>query len=149
MNKLTEIEKAYLSGFFDGEGSVSIVMAKPSRWQGRSYHVLRLLIGNTSLDILEWVKSVVGIGHVYKYEPRLEGRKPCYHYKLSGMEAMGFLENLLPYLKVKKRVAELSIEFQKTKNRKSWGSKRVPQDIWNIRERIKEEMSRLNAKGLH
>lgn len=93
----------YLAGFFDGEGNIQF---------GRNKSVpcgLQVRVGQKpqGIEILNQFKWYFG-GSIYEYSS-----KPFYLWEITSKGAANCLNKLLPYLRLKKRQAELAIEFQK------------------------------------
>lgn len=95
----SDADLAYLGGFFDGEGSVSI-----------SGDVLRVSIGQINPAPLERYKYRWGgrLRLVKKTSPH----RDIYHWTIESAKAAGVLEELLPYLIVKRDQAILGMNFQ-------------------------------------
>jgi hypothetical protein len=98
------ISAQYAAGFFDGEGCVNCATNR-----GGSPFV-RILIVNTNLEVLERFKETWG-GDINKNYKSKEHWKQAYTWRLSHTSAGLFLEEILPYLIVKKKQSELAIEF--------------------------------------
>ncbi len=65
-----QVFKAYLCGFFDGEGSF-LVRAKPDpRYRTGKQLVLRIEISQINGEILEYLQSKIQVGHVYYFKKR-------------------------------------------------------------------------------
>lgn len=138
--KLTDIDRGYLAGLIDGEGTIRITRAL------RKWYAPFIQITNTDKTVMDWLQEVFGkkgIGHLYVEKKR---RKP--HYKLkyvyniaSVQGVKQILEQIIDILKIKKRQALLVLKFIKLKERKSdYGV--LPEE-----EKIFEEVRRLNARG--
>lgn len=113
---MTENELSYLAGFFDADGTV-YVAKKPGK-RSANYR-LRIEVGNTNLAILENYKQAFK-GNIYlfiKRSPYKDGynRRPFYRWSLQAHNAMNCLEQLLPFLRVKKRQAQVAIDYQKNR----------------------------------
>ena len=121
--------RAYMAGFFDGEGCVTI-----SRPHSRSNYQLEVNIGNTNREVLEWIQR--------NYGGRLHAlRKPTYYkpysvWQVSGEEAIHFLQLVLPFLKVKREEAELAIRFP------LWGRQgrghNIPEEVKHERQELSD-----------
>ncbi len=99
---VSDIDKAYTAGLFDGEGSVSL-LANPTFW-------LRLDIANTDLNVLQWVQDNFG-GSIHKRNP-IEGSKQQYTWYASNKKIVAsFLAAILPYSKIKREKLLLAQEF--------------------------------------
>jgi len=97
---MTDIDKAYIAGLFDGEGSVSFVFKKAHN--GKRYGKLYARISNTNREVLEWIKNTLGFGFIVINTkiPR-PNRKFCYDFVVAYEKARKFLAVIRPYLKIK------------------------------------------------
>ena len=98
---------AWIAGFFDGEGCLSMSFSPTATsYQNRGQHRLTISLTQNDRAPLDWVSSIFG-GRVRAYS----GRK-SHQWHLTGLDKQrAFLYAVLPYLRVKKRQAELAIEF--------------------------------------
>jgi len=107
---LTDVEKAYLAGFIDGEGCLTIKNGGPNCPNGR----IQLNIYNTNEVILRYIRDKVGFGCVYvgtkegKYNSKA---KTCWRYEVAACQCFVLLSSLLPYLRVKREQAELLLQY--------------------------------------
>ena len=119
-SKLTKLEKSYIAGLFDGEGSVSInkFRTKNPKYKCPSY-VLSLTVTNTNKEVIEWLYTKMdGSKHIRK---RVWGKshwKTCYSWMASANKALVVLKAIYPYMRIKKPQAKLAIEFQSLKSTK-------------------------------
>ena len=101
----SKLDVAYLSGFFDGEGHVSVVS-----FMGNGYrqYASRLNVTNTDLPMLEFYKETFG-GSIRKHS---KPRKQTYRWELRRNEdRIKFLLACLPYLIVKREEANIVLEY--------------------------------------
>jgi hypothetical protein len=142
MEDLQVAERAYAAGLFDGEGHIGIAVAKNGR--GELYHRLMIDITNTNVEIVHWLfERWDGVIHAPRYFAKEEWRT-AHRWTVCDGRAMRFLEDVLPFLIIKKEQAELGIEFQKTKTRGGFGA---PKPDLVYRDEVREKISNLN-KGL-
>ena len=95
------MKKSYIAGFFDGEGCISIRPIPPA-------YALWLQLGAQSRIFLEEIKK--------QYKGNIcERNKGFFVWVLSGDNALRFLEDIYPYLILKKHQAALGIAFRKHK----------------------------------
>lgn len=107
---------AWTAGFFDGEGSVSISIRqrKKKPYRGcNDIHTLVVRVANTHKGCLDRLAQAFG-GKVYKQKVR-EGCKQQWQWLVQSKLAREFLEEVLPYLYVKKRQAEIGLELEETR----------------------------------
>ena len=131
MEDSSEVDDAYMAGFFDGEGCVTI-----SRPRSRKNYQLEVNVGNTSRDVLEWVQRNYG-GRLHDMQGSRPARyKPYSVWQVSGVEATDFLRQVLPFLKVKREEAELAVKFP------HWGRQgrghRIPEEVKHERQRLSD-----------
>lgn len=93
---------AYLAGLLDGEGCIT---ASPNG----SYYWLGVRISNTDLGLADWLQTTLG-GTVNVWQPSGRRRR-VFNWLLSGQRAADFLEQVSPYLIIKRRQAELWLAF--------------------------------------
>ena len=125
---LPETFWAYLAAFIDGEGSVSMCQNGP-----------RLIISNTDLSVLEWIKNSLGAGYIQVLQRK--GRlsvKPCYNLTFGSNPIRTILPRVIPYMRIKRRRAELLIEYLSAVVPR--GGSGYNQNFDELRERVKQEM---------
>ena len=151
------LKLAYLAGIVDGEGSLCIYRVNPAkynRYQTPNFRSV-LNISNTRVELMHWLDenfSNFNSGHkkhrrsIFKKNSTHE--RWIYEWVVQGHRLLDICQQLLPYLVLKKRQAELIIEFRSTYTQKGFG-KDTPlnPEIMAHREDIRVEMCRLNAKG--
>ena len=110
MNMHTEAQKAYTAGVLDGEGSISIAINRTAKYRKINY-VVR--IGNTNLEMLKMIQQWFGgfISQDKKPDPRR--RHAMYRLIFVSLKADRLLEEILPYLIVKKGKAQAFIKLRR------------------------------------
>ena len=98
-------DAAYLAGILDGEGS--IIQVKPHTW--------RVAIYQSDEPFILWVREVTGTGLAAKRPATSYAGKNLvkqgvfkvgWHWQLYGHNAALFIRQLLPYLRIKRALAE-------------------------------------------
>jgi len=104
----------YLAGIIDGEGSISIEIQSQSIRHNRKcdYYSLRLLVVNTNLPLLNWIKS--NFGGSIKSRKSIPNRRQCYTWNLCSHSAAAVLEACEPYMIVKKSHVCVFLQFAAT-----------------------------------
>jgi len=102
---LNEIEKAYIAGFFDGEGSVVISPSKRKRTETEpceyTDYYLIVAMSNTNKEIIDFIMSKFGNnGSRYSGIP-YEGCKRIYRLTLNATFGKEFIHEIYPYLSKK------------------------------------------------
>lgn len=104
---MTEIEKAYIAGIIDGEGSIML-----QRFHTNQYPAPCVSIASTTIELLTWLKGTIGYGVIIKkknYNP--EKHKLSYSFVIKQNNAIKLLEDIYPYLIIesKRKRAEMII----------------------------------------
>lgn len=138
INELVDVDKAYLAGFYDGEGS--IILQKK-----RGTYGLVVKVSNTSRGVIDWVRETVGHGCVTTESKKNPLHKDAHIHCITGKRAGKLLEQLRPYLKIKQDQADVALEFIETL---SSGRSKVPERFNILRDELKYTMTELNKTGV-
>lgn len=109
---MTETEKAYIAEIIDGEGSIML-----QKIHKNEHPAPCISIASTTLELLEWIKKVIGKGTITKKKNyNSDIHKDCYSYVLRRNDAISLLIDIQPYLviNIKKKRAELIIRKYKS-----------------------------------
>jgi len=141
VEEISEVEKAYIAGFIDGEGYIGI-----HRNKGRWFEA-ELAITNSNKEILLWIKDKLSISSSVRCIHK-ESNKPRYQLEIRGNQAVSrLLRILLPYLRTKKEHALLVIELAELKRQAMSGYKGKRKPINPERqEEIFRRIRELNAR---
>lgn len=139
---LSKIDKAYIAGLIDGDGSIHMTRKTKT---GTFYTFVT--IGMCDKDVIEWLAEKFGnkaIEVIYKPKESFNKEpRPIYYIRLQGRRACLLCELLHPHLKVKKKHAEVLMEYpcdaRIGPRKKIRGSK-----INDIRIILKERLTELN-----
>ena len=126
---LTQYQLGYLAGLLDGEGTLVINVSREKRAVGKRPRARNgisigtsLKIVNTNLDLLNGLNNIV-LGKIYRSTRKKEDRgSDVFVWAINDKKTIvDILQQLLPYLIVKKDRAEKMIEFCLSRiNRKSY-----------------------------
>jgi hypothetical protein len=150
---LNELEKAYLAGFLDGEGTISLRLRTQ---YGKQFFTPIVSLCSTDKDIIDWATAVIGYGSVQYKSKEKENNKACYWTRLRGINSIEtFILDVFPYIhmKRKKKLAVLMLEWitlhKKTKNEQHPSVKKGEKFKFSEREyEIMAEMIELNRRGV-
>ena len=115
---MNKIDLAYLAGVLDSDGSFSIAINRRQKFQGNrnpSYQEI-VAIGQCDTQAIQLAKELFG-GHTRHDESRGENRRPMHYWYVSSKIASRACVALLPYLRIKKRQAEIILELRAIKDR--------------------------------
>jgi len=106
----SEVNKAYISGLLDGDGAIMACIEKHAEKKFGFRIRIYIKISQNNFKILNWCKFITGIGNVRN----VSGNE--YEWLVRNQEdARLLLELLLPYLKIKKKQANLARRILNTK----------------------------------
>lgn len=148
----TKEELAWVAGFFDGEGCISIWKQKPTSYRGQSKnisHILKVSVSNTNESSIDYLVSLFGGYKSKRNANTKKNQKLVWAWECCANKAETFLRIVYPYLRIKKFRAEIAIQLRDNIN-KSKSKKYVPislEDL-NIRETISAKLKEENRRGL-
>ena len=142
MSNLTEVEKAYIAGLIDGEGSIYMK-------RNKGCYGIELSITLTSRKLIDWLNQRFS-AHVIPHKEDPEHKQAWKWNTCSQKVAPKFLKLILPYLILKRKQALLLIEFCSGIGRRRLSRKvRGRGATYTEREHeIFKEMARLNKRGV-
>lgn len=136
----------YLAGLFDGEGCIHIPVSHTTR-ASPSYGV-RVIFAMTHEPIIKAIAEQFGVSYCcFNLTRKNVNWKRAYQLQICSIRASQFLQDVLPYLVVKREEAELAIKLQDhiMRHRNTW--KRISQEEKNILLEYREGL-RLQIKAL-
>src|SRR5262245_59786166 len=114
----TKIELAYCAGVMDSDGSFSISI---DTWRQRklgrtpAYQELAA-IGQCDLQAIELLHELFG-GSIRREQSRGVYRRPVNYWQVGNLKAVNAARLMLPYLRIKRRQAELLLALREIKDR--------------------------------
>ena len=110
MKTLSEIDAAYIAGIIDGEGTITLT--RTHRGENRRPVVS---ISSTELELLTYVRSVIGAGRITTKVCAREHHSPSFTYSITSRQALTLLAHVCPFLRTYKlkRACLLLEEYQR------------------------------------
>ena len=141
--KLSDVDRAYLAGIIDGEGTIRIMKTTIG-----PRFVPFLSISNTSISLMNWLTNIFGNyalgGNIYqkKFKPN-DNNKAQYVFNINrSIGVKQILTLIIDCLKIKQEQAKLVLELIQVKeNKATYGT--VPQEF-----ELYKKCRILNARGL-
>ena len=146
--EIDELDLAYIAGFFDGEGTITI--HHRNSLDKINWYRVCASISNTDISLLEYLKDLFG-GHI---STRIYGgnRKDMYQWQVTSKDAVRFISVISPYLRQKSTQAEVSLEFEDTIHRGNVSGRptklRYTDTEVEYREHLCGVMRELNHRGI-
>lgn len=137
--KLSIPDASYIAGFLDGEGTIGIYHRSDN---GGNTLRVSLYQSQKGIAVLEWVKDLVGAGRIVIENRCNENWDTACQYSCNSEVAAGLLRQLLPYLKIKKRQADIAIEYAQKCSMAEFRYDKT------LHKEYLEKMRVLNARGL-
>lgn len=141
---------AYMAGFFDGEGSICITRYRNNRNKDKSFlYTLYVSVVGTKREVIDFFNTTLSPQRKVG-ESKYRDEFIAYRWGCASENAIQFLKMIYPYLKLKRKQAELAIKFQERKNKDSYrtrGVKLLQEDI-DWREQYLQEMKELNKRNI-
>jgi hypothetical protein len=105
---LTDNEKGYIAGIIDGEGTISLEKRKFSNVK---IHPV-ISISNCSLELLNHIQKIIKCGTVRLAKKANQKARPEYKLSINRINQIeGLLSIITPYLILKRKQAEIVLEF--------------------------------------
>lgn len=140
---MKDIEKAYIAGFFDGEGCISLQAYYQEGKYGKFPRInMQINITQVNHKVLEYIQQFFG-GKIHKGYKDSDKRSDCYKLTITGKINMEyFLDSIKEYVIVKKEDIKYGLEFINTLRSDNLGCVPLPEDIHELRRNIYNKMSR-------
>ncbi len=138
---MTETEKAYLAGLFDGEGTLGYYF----KTKAKNY-VASLAIYNTNTEVMRWIKNTTGIGGIYLNKG---GKNAGWQWQLTSKpQIKGFLSEIQPYLIIKADQVDLLLELWNAEQGICGSGKRLSMSTLKLRQEVEAKMKLLKTANL-
>lgn len=137
-------EAAYLAGFVDGEGCLTIGRARKEESRAGVTYFAVMTVSSTDLDALMAVMAMCGNGKVQLQDKRSRPEhRTLYRILWSANQIRHLLPQLRPYLLIKGRQADVLSKFLATKV----NGRNVTPENWQQWEVWRAEIRTLNKRG--
>lgn len=99
---MTDIERGYLAGIIDGEGTIILTKDKEFRYP-------TIAVSSCTLGILETVKEICDGGVITPKRTYKSTHSPSWAWKIERQRAIAILEEVTPFLKEPKKKARAEL----------------------------------------
>ena len=141
MKKISNVTKGYLAGIVDGEGYIFIVFSKSTQ-----NYLCGVYIKNTDKELLDLFAKYFG-GNVTFHKRSKPNHKDTYQWVCFGNKAAKLCKQILPYLIIKRKQAELLLKFSKTLKKNLKDNYKLSKDTENKRKMLIKKIKTLNKRG--
>lgn len=143
------VDLAYIAGVMDSDGYIGIVRHPESRRKKRTIsYVPRFVILQTRLEAMSLIKNLFG-GYIYKLKnPKSKNWKTKYSFQINRREDVTkILTEILPYLRIKKRQAEVVLLYNSIRSKKLSKKKCSKNTYGNEEKKLWQNVRSLNQTG--
>jgi len=136
----------YLAAFIDGDGSIRLhrIIKKYKNFNGIAYKPM-IIVYNTNKIIIDWMYKIFGGKIRIRNNNTQKNNKICYWWYVDYKKAIDIINEILPYLDIKKEQAKLNLEYQQYIDERGSRQNR-PEDIY-FKNNCFEKMKKLNCRG--
>lgn len=134
---------AYMAGFLDGEGTITLVKATWKRNRAGFQYQPLVSLANTNRGVLEQIVGLCGNGRITVTNSPHVTHKLGYCVRFSTNQIRHVLPQLLPYLRIKKRQAQLLLKFLSFRT----AGKHLSDETYRRMEDIRMQLRGLNQRG--
>ena len=137
--RLSEVDKAYLAGLFDGEGTIGY-------YNYRNRYEPTVMVTNCDPRIMDWLDLNVGYGNVVSLKTTDHNRKHVvHHWRVTGKKRThDFLKAVAPYLMIKREQADLLLGLWETEATYN----KITPAVLEHRAEVADELKRLKRSNL-
>lgn len=136
--ELTETEKAWMAGFLDADGMVTI-----HKHSTKNGYQLMVTVASTDKNVAQTFENCFD-GHTTIEDDIYYRNLPLYHYTICANKAYNLLQILLPYLRTKHDRAKVGMKLQERIN----AYREARKHIWTEEERQARHKLYLEMKSL-
>lgn len=143
--------KAYVAGIVDGEGCIDIYKHKAAPRSVRKYrYTMRLTVGMGRPELPNLLHLLYG-GTLTVCKPENSNRSAEWRWRVSSNKAVSVLNDIFPYLRLKKKQATLAFSLQALQSgwRKQFGGIRTPDHIIEQEDAIWLELKAERGKKFY
>jgi len=144
--RMSDVDAAYFAGFIDGEGTITTVRTKRAASRSGFRYQPILQVAQCETGVLEWLRSRCGNGRIVSSytKKRQAFHRDLYKLTFSPHQIRHVLPQVMPYLRVKARQANLLMQFLDETH--GWHLHQRPVD-WQRLEVLHRSMHNLNPRG--
>jgi hypothetical protein len=137
----------YMAGIVDGEGTITAGRSENKHTGNLGVHC-KIMVANSHEPLMDWMHATYGGSLSAPRKTRKANHKPITCWYLGGVPAVTLCKLLLPFLKVKRRQAEIVIALGDLTYEYGAAGRYVTPENRAAREPLIEELRLLNHRGL-
>lgn len=139
MFNLTETEKAYLAGLFDGEGTVGYYL------KSSGYHFPQVAIYNSDPLIMDWISARISGGCVASNSGKNSRHRSWMWCHAKKSQIKQFLQIIRPFLVIKAEQVDLLLSLWDAEQKIRGKANKVSSTVLDLRINTEKELKRLKT----
>ena len=141
---MTDTQRAYIAGLFDGEGSVGLYFKTR-----QNCFVLQVSVYNCNYAVMNWLKVNVPYGSISKNSGGDKSNHILWMWGCSSQQAKNFLSEIRPYLVIKAEQVDLlfSLWEAEQKVQKLDDRGKLSSELFALRQETVIELKRLKTSA--
>lgn len=145
---MTQTQKAYIAGFLDGEGCLTISYRMPGPETGsKGCHRIIVHACNTNRTVIKTLRRLTGLGQVHKFNVKQErNRKQTWQWQVWSREATSLLLQIEDFLIVKRAQCRLLLRFAELLETQPYNY--LSARDWQRQVAFRVAIRKLNKKGV-
>ena len=141
----TDVERAYLAGLLDGEGTIRRATSAPRGNGETRTHALVVTVSNTHIPTMERLHARWGGSlSIRQFSSRMSTR-PIAVLRWTSISAAGLLREIYPFMEIKRGQAEAALTFADELASRPKRTSVVTREQWERREELRLRIKRLNS----
>ena len=141
----TDVERAYLAGLIDGEGTVLIATSAPRADKATRTHALQVTVSNTHMATMEMLHARWGGSLSIRHFSSTMSTRPIAVLRWNSISAANLLREILPYMQIKRGQAEAALIFSDELAQRPSRTHAITEVEWYRREELRLRIKRLNS----
>jgi len=142
---MKKLQSAYLAGLIDGEGYIGILKVKQGKkkdWFSNREFIFKpvLKVAMVDRELVKWLHQ--SFGGSFETRKAHGNARESYCWSLRKGQTIDFVRRIYPYLKVKRKQAEILLRFPSNK-----AGYPLTDDIYEKRVDLYNQIRALNKRG--
>lgn len=143
--KMNKLQSAYLAGLIDGEGYIGILKVKKGekkQWFSNREFIFRpvMKVAMVDKELIRWLKGAYG--GTFETRKAHGNARESYCWSLRKKSVITLIKKIYPYLRVKKKQAEILLRFPSGET-----GKQIPDNVYQKRIELYDDIRALNRRG--
>lgn len=141
----TDVERAYLAGLLDGEGTILIATSAARANRETRTHALQVTVSNTHMATMERLHARWGGSLSIRHFSSRMSTRPIAVLRWNSISAANLLREIFPFMEIKRGQAEAALTFADELALRPKRTSAVTREEWYRREELRLRIKLLNS----